>query len=203
MQDEDFVSRFSLVHSRYSTNTFPSWERAHPNRYLLHNGEINTLRGNINWMKAREKHLAAYAFGADAEKIMPVLDVNGSDSSILDNDFEFFVLSGMPLAPAPCEGSCTLAISEPAVSIKNIERTIIDKGFENGWIKPRIPTSRTGKKIAVIGSGPAGLASADQLNQAGHSVTVYERVDRPGGLLMYGIPNMKLDKKSLNAASVY
>ncbi|PAC37253.1 glutamate synthase large subunit [Caldifermentibacillus hisashii] len=98
LQDEDFVSRFSLVHSRYSTNTFPSWERAHPNRYLLHNGEINTLRGNINWMKAREKHLAAYAFGADAEKIMPVLDVNGSDSSILDNAFEFFVLSGMPLA---------------------------------------------------------------------------------------------------------
>lgn len=99
------------------------------------------------------------------------------------------------VCPAPCEGSCTLAISEPAVSIKNIERTIIDKGFENDWIKPRIPTSRTGKKIAVIGSGPAGLASADQLNQAGHSVTVYERVDRPGGLLMYGIPNMKLDKK--------
>ncbi|TCN24815.1 glutamate synthase small subunit [Mesobacillus foraminis] len=98
------------------------------------------------------------------------------------------------VCPAPCEGSCTLAISDPAVSIKNIERTIIDKGFENGWIKPRIPAKRTGKKIAIIGSGPAGLASADQLNQAGHSVTVYERSDRPGGLLMYGIPNMKLGK---------
>lgn len=99
------------------------------------------------------------------------------------------------VCPAPCEGSCTLAISEPAVSIKNIERTIIDKGFENGWIKPRIPERRTGKKIAIIGSGPAGLASADQLNQAGHTVTVFEKADRPGGLLMYGIPNMKLDKK--------
>lgn len=99
------------------------------------------------------------------------------------------------VCPAPCEGSCTLAISDPAVSIKNIERTIIDKGFENGWITPRIPAKRTGKKIAIIGSGPAGLASADQLNQAGHSVTVYERSDRPGGLLMYGIPNMKLEKE--------
>ncbi|ALC85784.1 glutamate synthase [Bacillus sp. FJAT-22090] len=98
------------------------------------------------------------------------------------------------VCPAPCEGSCTLAISDPAVSIKSIERTIIDKAFENGWITPRIPTKRTGKKIAVIGSGPAGLASADELNQAGHSVTVFERSDRAGGLLMYGIPNMKLEK---------
>jgi glutamate synthase (NADPH) small chain len=98
------------------------------------------------------------------------------------------------VCPAPCEGACTLAISDPAVTIKNIERTIIDKGFENGWITPRIPEKRTGKKVAIIGSGPAGLASADQLNQAGHSVTVYEKSDRPGGLLMYGIPNMKLEK---------
>ncbi|MEK4485485.1 glutamate synthase subunit beta [Psychrobacillus sp. FSL H8-0484] len=99
------------------------------------------------------------------------------------------------VCPAPCEGSCTLAISDPAVSIKSIERTIIDKGFENGWVTPRIPTARTGKKIAIIGSGPAGLASADELNQAGHSVTIYERADRAGGLLMYGIPNMKLEKE--------
>ncbi|MBM7702072.1 glutamate synthase small subunit [Metabacillus iocasae] len=99
------------------------------------------------------------------------------------------------VCPAPCEGSCTLAITDPAVAIKNIERTIIDKGFENGWITPRIPTKRTGKKIAIVGSGPAGLAAADQLNQAGHSVTVYERADRPGGLLTYGIPNMKLEKE--------
>ncbi len=99
------------------------------------------------------------------------------------------------VCPAPCEGSCTLAITDPAVTIKNIERTIIDKGFENGWIQPRIPAKRSGKKIAIVGSGPAGLASADQLNQAGHSVTVFERSDRPGGLLMYGIPNMKLEKE--------
>lgn len=99
------------------------------------------------------------------------------------------------VCPAPCEGSCTLAITDPAVTIKNIERTIIDKGFENGWIEPRIPAKRTGKKVAIIGSGPAGLAAADQLNQAGHSVTVYERSDRAGGLLMYGIPNMKLEKE--------
>ncbi|MFJ7747716.1 glutamate synthase small subunit [Peribacillus sp. NPDC097295] len=98
------------------------------------------------------------------------------------------------VCPAPCEGSCTVAINDPAVAIKSIERSIIDKGFENGWITPRIPENRTGKKIAIIGSGPAGLASADQLNQAGHSVTVYERSDRAGGLLTYGIPNMKLEK---------
>ncbi|MBM7540808.1 glutamate synthase subunit beta [Amphibacillus cookii] len=99
------------------------------------------------------------------------------------------------VCPAPCEGSCTVAISDPAVAIKNIERAIIDKGFEMGWIKPRIPKARTQKRVAIIGSGPAGLSAADQLNQAGHKVTIYERSDRAGGLLMYGIPNMKLEKE--------
>lgn len=99
------------------------------------------------------------------------------------------------VCPAPCEGSCTLAISDPAVAIKSIERAIIDKGFENGWITPRIPQKRTGQSVAIIGSGPTGLASADQLNQAGHTVIVYERAERAGGLLMYGIPNMKLEKE--------
>ena len=98
------------------------------------------------------------------------------------------------VCPAPCEGSCTVSINDPAVTIKSIERTIIDKGFENGWVTPRIPSMRTGKKVAIVGSGPSGLASADQLNQHGHNVTVFERADRPGGLLTYGIPNMKLDK---------
>ncbi|WP_163152168.1 glutamate synthase subunit beta [Anoxybacillus sp. MB8] len=98
------------------------------------------------------------------------------------------------VCPAPCEGSCTVAISDPAVAIKGIERAIIDKAFAEGWVQPRIPNKRTGKKVAVIGSGPAGLACADELNQAGHFVTVYERADRIGGLLTYGIPNMKLGK---------
>ena len=98
------------------------------------------------------------------------------------------------VCPAPCEGSCVLGINETAVAIKSIERSIIDKGFEEGWVVPRIPRHRTGKKVAIIGSGPAGLAAADELNQQGHSVTVYERADRAGGLLMYGIPNMKLEK---------
>ena len=98
------------------------------------------------------------------------------------------------VCPAPCEGSCTLGINDPPVTIKNIERAIIDRGFEEGWITPHIPVRRTGNKVAVIGSGPAGLACADQLNHAGHSVTVFERADRIGGLLTYGIPNMKLDK---------
>lgn len=98
------------------------------------------------------------------------------------------------VCPAPCEGSCVLGISEPPVTIKNIECAIIDKGFEEGWITPEPPAKRTGKKVAVVGSGPAGLAAAAQLNKAGHLVTVFERADRIGGLLMYGIPNMKLDK---------
>ena len=99
------------------------------------------------------------------------------------------------VCPAPCEGSCVLGISEPPVTIKNIEASIIDRGFEEGWVKPEPPQKRTGKKVAIVGSGPAGLAAAAQLNKAGHTVTVYERADRIGGLLMYGIPNMKLDKK--------
>jgi glutamate synthase (NADPH/NADH) small chain len=98
------------------------------------------------------------------------------------------------VCPAPCEGSCVLGINAPPVTIKTIECTIVDKGWEQGWIFPEPPPARTGKKVAVIGSGPAGLAAAAQLNRAGHSVTVLERDDRPGGLLMYGIPNMKLDK---------
>ena len=99
------------------------------------------------------------------------------------------------VCPAPCEGSCVLGVISPAVTIKNNECAIIDRGWEEGWVVARIPEKRTGKKIAVVGSGPAGLACADQLNQAGHWVTVFEREDRIGGLLMYGIPNMKLDKE--------
>ncbi|GLJ36844.1 hypothetical protein SUGI_0743640 [Cryptomeria japonica] len=98
------------------------------------------------------------------------------------------------VCPAPCEGSCVLGIIENPVSIKSIECSIIDKAFEEGWMIPRPPVKRTGKKVAVVGSGPSGLAAADQLNKAGHSVTVYERADRIGGLMMYGVPNMKTDK---------
>jgi glutamate synthase (NADPH/NADH) small chain len=99
------------------------------------------------------------------------------------------------VCPAPCEGSCTVGLNGSPVTIKNIERSIIDKGFDEGWVVPEPPTHRTGKKVAVIGSGPSGLACAAQLNKAGHLVTVFERSDRVGGLLMYGIPNMKLDKQ--------
>ncbi|MDP7206904.1 MAG: NAD(P)-binding protein, partial [Pirellulaceae bacterium] len=97
--------------------------------------------------------------------------------------------------PAPCEGACVLGIIDPAVTIKNIENAIVDRGWEEGWIVPQKPASRTGKSVAIVGSGPAGLAAAAQLNSVGHQVTVYERSDRIGGLLMYGIPNMKLDKQ--------
>jgi glutamate synthase (NADPH/NADH) small chain len=98
------------------------------------------------------------------------------------------------VCPAPCEGSCVLGISQPPVTIKNIEVSIIDRGFDEGWVVAEPPAKRTGKKVAIVGSGPAGLACAAQLNKAGHHVTVFERADRIGGLLMYGIPNMKLEK---------
>jgi glutamate synthase (NADPH/NADH) small chain len=101
------------------------------------------------------------------------------------------------VCPAPCEGSCVLGIHSPPVTIKNIESSIADRGWEEGWIVPEAPAARTGRRVAVIGSGPAGLCAAAQLNRAGHLVTVFERADRPGGLLMYGIPNMKLDKEKV------
>jgi glutamate synthase (NADPH/NADH) small chain len=99
------------------------------------------------------------------------------------------------VCPAPCEGACTLGIHEPPVTIKNNECSIIDQAFAAGWMVPRPPRRRTGKRVAIVGSGPSGLACADQLNSVGHAVTVFERADRVGGLLMYGIPNMKLDKQ--------
>ena len=101
------------------------------------------------------------------------------------------------VCPAPCEGSCTLGINDPPVTIKNIEVSIIERGFDEGWVCATPPAVRNGKKVAVVGSGPAGLSAAAQLNKAGHTVTVFERADLPGGLLMYGIPNMKLDKKDV------
>lgn len=96
--------------------------------------------------------------------------------------------------PAPCEGACVLGITDPPVTIKNIENAIVDRAWAEGWIRPEPPPSRTGKKVAIVGSGPAGLSAADQLNKVGHEVTVYERANRIGGLLQYGIPNMKLGK---------
>jgi len=99
------------------------------------------------------------------------------------------------VCPAPCENSCTLAITESPVAIKNIEVSIIEKGFEEGWIKPNPPKFRTGKKVAVVGSGPAGLACADQLNKYGHTVTVFEKNEFAGGLLSLGIPDFKLEKR--------
>ncbi|MBT3830995.1 MAG: glutamate synthase subunit beta [Gammaproteobacteria bacterium] len=101
------------------------------------------------------------------------------------------------VCPAPCEGACVLGITDPPVTIKNMESAIIDRGFTEGWVVANPPSTRTGKKVAVIGSGPCGLSAAAQLNTAGHQVTVYERADRLGGLLMYGIPNMKLEKSDI------
>lgn len=102
------------------------------------------------------------------------------------------------VCPAPCEGSCTLGLIRPAVAIKEIEYAVAERAFGDGWRQPRPPQRRTGRSVAVVGSGPAGLSCADELNQSGHRVTVYERSDRIGGLLMYGIPNMKLDKDIVN-----
>jgi glutamate synthase (NADPH/NADH) small chain len=99
------------------------------------------------------------------------------------------------LCPAPCEGSCVLGITDEPVTIKNIELSIVERAFEEGWIQAAPPAVRTGKRVAIVGSGPAGLAAADQLNKAGHSVTVFEKSDRIGGLLRYGIPEFKIEKR--------
>ncbi len=101
------------------------------------------------------------------------------------------------ICPAPCEAACVLGINNPPVTIKNIEQTIIERAFREGWIHPEPPSNRTGKRVAVVGSGPAGLAAAQQLNRAGHTVTVFEKADRIGGLLRYGIPDFKLEKRIL------
>jgi glutamate synthase (NADPH/NADH) small chain len=102
------------------------------------------------------------------------------------------------LCPAPCEGSCVLGINDEPVTIKNIELSIVERAFEEGWIQPAPPAVRTGKRVAVVGSGPAGLAAADQLNRAGHAVTLFEKADRIGGLLRYGIPEFKIEKRLVN-----
>ena len=102
------------------------------------------------------------------------------------------------ICPAPCEAACVLAISEPAVTIKLIEKTIVDHAWKEGWIKPEPPETRTGKRVAVVGSGPAGMAAAQQLNRAGHLVTLFEKADRIGGLLRYGIPDFKMEKHVLD-----
>ena len=102
------------------------------------------------------------------------------------------------ICPAPCEASCVLGINEPPVTIKNIEKNIVERGFLEGWIRPEPPKFRTGRKVAIVGSGPAGLAAAQQLNRAGHWVTVYEKADRIGGLLRYGIPEFKLEKSIID-----
>ncbi|MGK2854045.1 MAG: glutamate synthase subunit beta, partial [Microbacteriaceae bacterium] len=103
------------------------------------------------------------------------------------------------LCPAPCESSCVLGINQPAVTIKQVEVSIVDQAFANGWVTPHPPERLTGKTVAVVGSGPAGLAAAQQLTRAGHTVAVYERDDRIGGLLRYGIPDFKMEKQHIDA----
>lgn len=150
LQDEDFVSAFSFVHSRFSTNTFPSWERAHPNRYLMHNGEINTLRGNINWMKAREKQFVSEAFGDDLDEILPILDADGSDSSILDNALEFIVLAGrkpahaaMMLIPEPWDKNPHM--SQEKKAFYEYHSSIMEP-----WDGPTTISFTDGKQIGAI-----------------------------------------------------
>lgn len=150
LQQPHFTSAFSMVHSRYSTNTFPSWERAHPNRYLIHNGEINTLQGNVNWMKAREQQFISDAFGDDLQKVLPIIDESGSDSSMLDNAFEFFVLAGR--TPAQ---TAMMMIPEPWTENPHISKE--KKAFYNyhstlmePWDGPTAICFTDGKQIGAI-----------------------------------------------------
>ncbi|WP_163580048.1 glutamate synthase large subunit [Gracilibacillus saliphilus] len=150
LQDEEFVSAFSLVHSRFSTNTFPSWERAHPNRYLIHNGEINTMRGNVNWMRAREKQFVSEAFGDDLDKVLPIINGGGSDSATLDNALEFFTLAGrkpahaaMMLIPEPWE-------KNPHMDKKKRAFYQYHSMMMEPWDGPTSITFTNGKQIGAI-----------------------------------------------------
>ncbi|WP_053219516.1 glutamate synthase large subunit [Virgibacillus senegalensis] len=150
LKDESFVSAFSLVHSRFSTNTFPTWERAHPNRYLIHNGEINTMRGNTNWMKAREKQFVSEAFGEDLKKILPVLNGEGSDSALLDNALEFFTLAGrkpahaaMMLIPEPWKNNPHISAEKRA--FYEYHSTLMEQ-----WDGPTSITFTDGRQIGAI-----------------------------------------------------
>ncbi|QTM99549.1 glutamate synthase large subunit [Sediminibacillus dalangtanensis] len=150
LQDESFVSAFSLVHSRFSTNTFPTWERAHPNRYLIHNGEINTMRGNTNWMKAREKQFASKVFGEDLQKVLPILHAEGSDSAVLDNALEFFTLAGrkpahaaMMLIPEPWKKNPHISAEKRA--FYEYHSTLMEQ-----WDGPTSITFTDGRQIGAI-----------------------------------------------------
>ncbi|SDJ69557.1 glutamate synthase large subunit [Sediminibacillus albus] len=150
LQHEAFVSAFSLVHSRFSTNTFPSWERAHPNRYLIHNGEINTMRGNINWMRAREQQFVSEAFGDDLDKVLPILNADGSDSSVLDNALEFFTLAGrkpahaaMMLIPEPWK-------KNPHISPEKRAFYEYHSALMEQWDGPTSITFTDGRQIGAI-----------------------------------------------------
>ena len=116
---------------------------------------------------------------------------------ILSSTNNFTEFTGR-ICPAPCEAACVLGINSDPVTIEHIEKNIAEKAYENGWVKPQFPENRTDKKVAIVGSGPAGLAAAEQLNKAGHAVTVFERNDKPGGLLRYGIPDFKLEKSIID-----
>lgn len=146
----NFESAFALVHSRFSTNTFPSWERAHPNRYLMHNGEINTLRGNMNWMRAREQQFVSDAFGDDLEKLLPILDTDGSDSAMLDNALEFLILAGrkpahaaMMLIPEPWDKNPYM--SEEKKAFYEYHSSLMEP-----WDGPTSISFTNGKQIGAI-----------------------------------------------------
>jgi glutamate synthase (NADPH) large chain len=150
LQDELFVSAFALVHSRYSTNTFPSWKRAHPNRYIIHNGEINTLRGNINWMRAREQQFVSEAFGEDLQKLLPIIDQSGSDSSMLDNAFEFFVLAGRTPAQAAMMMIPEPWTENPRISAEKKALYKYHASLMEPWDGPTAICFTDGKQIGAI-----------------------------------------------------
>lgn len=150
LQDERFTSAIALVHSRYSTNTFPSWERAHPNRYIIHNGEINTVLGNANWMKAREKKFISEAFGEDLEKLLPIINAEGSDSAMVDNAFEFFVLAGRSLAEAAMMMIPEPWTENPHISAEKKAFYQYNSTLMEPWDGPTSIAFTNGKQIGAI-----------------------------------------------------
>jgi glutamate synthase (NADPH/NADH) large chain len=175
LQDPFFASAFSMVHSRFSTNTFPSWERAHPNRYLIHNGEINTLQGNINWMIAREKMFRSDAFGEDLQKVLPIINMEGSDSAILDNCFEFLTLAGrslphaaMMMIPEPWEQDERMA--DPKKAFYEYHSCLMEP-----WDGPTAICFTDGRQIGAI-LDRNGLRPARYYVMADHTIILSSEV---------------------------
>src|SRR4051794_4278588 len=194
------VTGFLEYQRLHEASEAPQLRKKHYKEFTVHLGDADA---KVQGARCMDCGIPFCNNGCPVNNIIPdwnELVFHGNYKEALDNlhsTNNFPEFTGR-ICPAPCESACTLGINDDPVGIKSIEHFIIDKGWENGWVAPQVPTTKTGKKIAVVGSGPAGLAAAQQLARVGHDVTVFEKNDRIGGLLRYGIPDFKMEKSHID-----